>query len=121
VDLSTSNPTPFEILQTLKEEIRHYDASMLDRPSIVVANKLDLPEAKANFKEFRTLVGDSMPIMPVSAKFGLNLKDLLIQLRKVYESKSLKQEITVEKYEPVRSQQTRKQWRRQTQVQSNEN
>ncbi|CAL8070161.1 unnamed protein product [Orchesella dallaii] len=113
IDLSTENPTPFEVLETLKEEIRHYDALMLKRPSMIVANKLDLPESKANFNEFKTLVGDSMPIMPVSAKYGVNLKDLLLQLRKVYDSKQAKEEVKIiEKYEPVRSQQPRKQWRR---------
>ncbi|ODN05317.1 Mitochondrial ribosome-associated GTPase 2 [Orchesella cincta] len=122
IDLSTSNPTPFEILETLKEEIRHYDATMLNRPSMIVANKLDLPEAKANFQDFKSSVGDSMPIIPVSAKFGFNLKDLLIELRKIYDTKQAKEKtVAVEKYEPVRTQQQRKQWRRpppSTQTQS---
>lgn len=86
---------------------------MLQRPSLIVANKLDLPEAKANFKEFREAVGDSMAILPVSAKYGFNLKDLLLELRRVYDEKSVKKiDEVVEKYEPVRTQNVRKDWRK---------
>jgi len=54
-----------------------------------------------------------MSILPVSAKFGENLKDLLITLRSVFDEKSIKQEEEIiEKYEPIREQSERRQWRR---------
>lgn len=96
----------------LRDEIFHYNPELLKRPSFIVANKLDLPEAKTNFNAFKEAVGETMPILPVSAKFGLNLLELLIQLRQLYDEKSLKVEEQVEeRYDPVREKVERKSWR----------
>ncbi len=49
----------------------------------------------------------------MGSQFGFNLKDLLIELRRVYDEKSAKKiDEVVEKYEPVRTQHSRKDWRK---------
>jgi GTP-binding protein len=39
---------PFEDYKALRKEIRLYKQKLLDKPSLIVANKMDLPEAKNN-------------------------------------------------------------------------
>lgn len=46
---------PSEDYQCLQDEMHSYRQELLSRPSIVVANKMDLPEAAQNIKEFRRL------------------------------------------------------------------
>lgn len=51
VDASAEDP--LEDYQILCEELQMYNPDYLDRPHIVVLNKLDLPEAKARFEPLR--------------------------------------------------------------------
>ena len=46
-----------------------YDPSLLERPRIVVANKVDEPQAEANLKAFKRKVRKT-PVLPISAAFG---------------------------------------------------
>jgi GTP-binding protein len=48
---------PFEDLQSLKEELRLHRQELSERPTLVVANKMDLPEAAENLKEFKEKTG----------------------------------------------------------------
>ena len=44
---------PYEDYRNLREELKLYREDLLSRPSLVLANKMDLPESAANLKEFR--------------------------------------------------------------------
>ena len=71
------NPT--EDLQNLRREIDLYDPALSSRPWLIVANKMDLPDAKKNFRAMQ----DRFPrikIIPTSAAKGdgvAELKDTL--------------------------------------------
>lgn len=41
----------------LRDELRRHDPELIKRPSLVIANKLDLPEAAENLDTFRTATG----------------------------------------------------------------
>ncbi|MDR2577021.1 MAG: GTPase ObgE [Puniceicoccales bacterium] len=45
--------SPIDDLRILREELSHRDKSLLERPNIIAANKMDVPEARRNFLEFR--------------------------------------------------------------------
>ncbi|MEP6670941.1 MAG: GTPase ObgE [Chthoniobacter sp.] len=45
---------PLDDLRTLRKELDLYDPKLSERPWIVVANKMDLPEAKEKMKYFKT-------------------------------------------------------------------
>jgi GTP-binding protein len=64
----TEGRDPIDDYQILCDELRCYRADMLDRKFLVVANKMDLPEAKQNLTEFRKKTG-TKPI-PVSTVSG---------------------------------------------------
>lgn len=64
----TEGRSPVEDYGILCDELRHYRSDMLDRKTLVVANKMDLPEAKHHLAEFRKQTG--LKPIPVSAVTG---------------------------------------------------
>lgn len=44
---------PFDDYQKINAELATYDETLLDRPQIVVASKMDMPDAAANLAEFK--------------------------------------------------------------------
>lgn len=67
--------SPAEDLVHLREELRLYDPSLLSRESLVVANKIDLPEAAEHLAELRRLEPD-LEVFPVSALVGDGVVEL---------------------------------------------
>jgi len=53
---------------------------MAPRKTILVANKMDLPESSENLEVVRDLYGERFPIAPVSSESGLGLEDLKQQM-----------------------------------------
>src|ERR1700704_4371409 len=66
---------PIEDVQNLRREIDLYDPTLSQRPWFIVANKMDLPEAREHFKELRER-WQSIAIVPVSALTGEGIEDL---------------------------------------------
>jgi len=71
---------PVADYRTLRHELDQYRHELLMRPSVIVANKMDLPEAAENLAAFRKATR-TKPI-PVSALTGEGLADLREMLRK---------------------------------------
>lgn len=44
---------PYEDYLTINEELKQYNLRLTERPQIIVANKMDMPEAEENLEEFR--------------------------------------------------------------------
>jgi len=65
----TDNRAPWDDYRSLLQELELYDASLLDRPIHVVANKMDEPQAEANLKTFKRKVR-KVPVLPIAAAFG---------------------------------------------------
>jgi len=52
--IALSSPAdPFVQLQTLISELEHYNPTLTQRPSIVLANKMDLKEARSKLEDFK--------------------------------------------------------------------
>ncbi|AOM82472.1 GTPase ObgE [Salisediminibacterium beveridgei] len=58
---------PYEDYVTINEELKAYNLRLTERPQIVVANKMDLPNAEAHLELFREQVGEEVDIYPLSA------------------------------------------------------
>ncbi|KAJ9596093.1 hypothetical protein L9F63_012722, partial [Diploptera punctata] len=84
--LDMSENEPWTHLQTLQYEIQQFNPELLERPSVVVANKMDLPEAKDNLPLMKEHV--DLPVVAVSAKMGTNLTELLQVVRQMYDEAS---------------------------------
>ncbi len=70
---------PIEDFKIINNELKEYKMNLSKRPMIVVANKMDLPEAEENLKKFKKFYkGD---IIEISALTKSNLNELLYKIR----------------------------------------
>ena len=58
---------PYEDYCTINEELGQYQYRLLERPQIVVANKMDEENAEENLKAFKEKVGEDVKVFPISA------------------------------------------------------
>jgi len=72
----TGGRDPVEDFTAINRELALYSPELASRPQVVAANKMDLPEARANLDRLRAALPDC-EIFPVSAVTGEGL-DLLI-------------------------------------------
>ena len=80
----TEGRDPCEDFATLREELRLYDARLLDRPALLVANKIDEEGAEAHLVRLREAAAP-MLVLPVCAFFGEGLDAVAIELREMLE------------------------------------
>ncbi|KAK2851635.1 hypothetical protein Q5P01_007911 [Channa striata] len=81
LDLST--PEPWTQLQHLQYELDQYEPGLSQRPQAIVANKMDLPEARENLQTLRSHI--TQRVIPVSALTGQNTEELILHLRELYD------------------------------------
>ncbi|MCL1856379.1 MAG: GTPase ObgE [Kiritimatiellaeota bacterium] len=72
------NRKPWDDYATLRSELALHDPALLKRPSILIANKMDLPAAKENVKAFRAETR-KRPLL-FSAERGLGVEKLVQRL-----------------------------------------
>ncbi|WP_088825199.1 MULTISPECIES: GTPase ObgE [Listeria] len=75
VDMSgAEGREPYEDFVTINKELEDYNLRLLERPQIVVANKMDMPDAELNLQKFKEKLDEDIPVFPISAltKTGLN-------------------------------------------------
>jgi GTP-binding protein len=63
----TEGREPIADLQSLRKEIDLYDPTLSERPWVVLANKMDLPEAAENLKAFKRRFRKKIEVIPISA------------------------------------------------------
>ncbi|XP_040920284.1 mitochondrial ribosome-associated GTPase 2 [Toxotes jaculatrix] len=81
LDLST--PEPWTQLQHLRYELDQYEPGLSQRPQAIIANKMDLPEAREKLETLRSHV--TKRVIPVSALTGQNTEELILHLRELYD------------------------------------
>ncbi len=94
---------PYEDYMKINEELKQYDESLIERPQIVVANKMDMPGAEDNLKEFKSKLDPSIEVYPISALTKEGLRNLLFaiadKLEEIPKDFSLEEEEIVIEYE----------------------
>lgn len=84
--IDVSGPSPFDDLKTLQYELEAYRPGLTKRQSLIVANKADKAgTAKDNLALLQKQVKESIPIIPVSARYEKNVIKLTSILRKEVE------------------------------------
>ncbi len=73
----TEGRDPYEDFVQINQELKLYNQKLEDRPQVVAANKMDLPEAEENLIAFREKVGTNLPIYSISAATKQGIKELL--------------------------------------------
>lgn len=75
IDLSgREGPAPADVYFSLLRELEMFNPDLLARPRIVVANKMDLPEARERWPEFARRTGATP--LPISATTGEGVEKL---------------------------------------------
>ncbi|GGG02428.1 GTPase Obg [Paenibacillus albidus] len=90
VDMSGSEGRdPFEDWVLINDELKQYNANLIDRPQIVAANKMDMPESEENLVTFRERVAQIRPdleIMPISSLTRQGVQELLYRATDILDS-----------------------------------
>lgn len=74
----TEGREPSQDLETLRRELRAFEPALLDRPGLVAANKMDLPETSEHLPGLREAAARyGLEVVPVSAATGKGINQLL--------------------------------------------
>ncbi len=81
---------PYEDYKTINEELESYNLRLMERPQLIVANKMDMPESAENLAEFKKKLAADLPvgseipqIFEISALTQEGLQSLLAQTSEV--------------------------------------
>jgi GTP-binding protein len=80
---------PFEDWTKINEELMLYNIKLADRPQIVAANKMDMPESEENLIAFQKQVSEVNPeiaIMPISSLTKQGIQELLYRVADLLDS-----------------------------------
>lgn len=67
---------PVDVFAALRVELEAYEPLLLERPGLIVLNKLDLVEAATVAEAERRLAASGLPILSISTVTGAGLEDL---------------------------------------------
>lgn len=81
IDMSGSEGrVPYEDYMAINNELEQYNLRLMERPQIIVANKMDMPDAEENLKEFKTKIAEDILVFPISAVTKTGLRELLLAI-----------------------------------------
>ncbi|XP_053997282.1 mitochondrial ribosome-associated GTPase 2 isoform X2 [Hylaeus anthracinus] len=81
--LDLTSDEPWVDFETLMYEITQFNVKLNERSLLIAANKIDLPQAAENLEMLRQKM--DIPIIPISAKMGTNIANLLKEVRILYD------------------------------------
>lgn len=85
IDMSaTDGRNPYEDYKIINKELEDYNMRLLERPQVVVANKMDIPEAKENLDKFKKDLKENkegdIDIIEISSFTRTNIDNLLYKI-----------------------------------------
>ena len=90
IDMSaTDGRDPYEDYKIINQELAEYNMRLLERPQVVVANKMDIPVASDNLKEFKKQLendGEEVDIVEISAFTRSNIDNLLYKISDILDN-----------------------------------
>ena len=69
---------PYDDYVIINKELENFNSNLLAKPQIIIANKMDIPNARKNLEKFKEKV--KIPIFEISAIKGEGLDNVLIEL-----------------------------------------
>jgi GTP-binding protein len=75
---------PWDDYTKILSELELYDPTLLERPRLVVANKMDEPEAEENLKKFKRKIRKT-PVLPIAAAFDQGIEKFKQMIREAVE------------------------------------
>jgi GTPase len=77
---ATEGRDPYEDYLTINKELEEYNLRLTERPQVIVANKMDMPDAEENLQKFKERLEEDFPIFPISALSRKGLRELLFAI-----------------------------------------
>lgn len=86
VDMSgVEERNPYEDYKTIINELKEYDARLVSLPQIIVASKMDMPDAEGNLAIFKKEIEDDIAIFPISTLNQKGIRELLFRVADLVE------------------------------------
>jgi len=80
----TDNRMPWDDYKQLLKELELYDPTLVEKPRLVVANKMDEAVAEKNLKQFKTKIKKAK-VLPISAAFDQGIEKFKQTIRAAVE------------------------------------
>lgn len=81
LDMSASElRDPYEDYVLINKELEAFNEKLIKKPQIIIANKMDLPNAKEELKKFKEKLGEDIEIYEVSAATNTGLQRVVDRL-----------------------------------------
>jgi GTPase len=87
----TDGRAPWDDYKNLLRELELYDPDLLNRPRLVVGNKMDEPAAETNLKAFKRRIRKT-PVLPIAAAFDEGIEKFRQTIRAAVEAGSSAQQ-----------------------------
>ncbi|MBA9025717.1 MULTISPECIES: GTPase ObgE [Bacillaceae] len=68
---------PYEDYLTINKELQEYNLRLTERPQIIVASKMDMPDSEENLQIFKEKLTEDYPIFPISAVTREGIRELV--------------------------------------------
>lgn len=76
----TEGRDPYDDFVKINQELIEYDMKLTERPQIIAANKMDMPDASDNLEMFKEQLGEDIPVYEISALTKEGLRDILFAI-----------------------------------------
>lgn len=97
IDMSGYTNDPYKDYITINKELENFDESLIKKPQIIIANKMDMPDSKENLKKFKEKVDKE--IYEMSAINGEGINTILLKLADLLDETPKSQLYKDEKFE----------------------
>ncbi|HSH24136.1 MAG TPA: GTPase ObgE [Massilibacterium sp.] len=77
---------PYDDYVKINQELEQYNLRLLERPQVIVANKMDIPGSEENYERFKKKIGEDIPIFQVSAVSHQGIRELLFKIADLLET-----------------------------------
>ncbi len=72
------NENPLETIELIRNELKSYDEKLLERPTIIACNKMDIETSKEHFEKIKEVYEkQGIKVFPISAASNQGLEELL--------------------------------------------
>ncbi len=88
---------PYDDYVTINEELKNFNPKLLEKPQIIIANKMDIPGAEDNLKEFKKKV--DLEVFEISAALNQGLDSVVDALADMLDNIAKEPLYTEEKFE----------------------
>lgn len=97
IDMSGYTNDPYNDYITINKELENFDKKLLEKPQIIIANKMDMPDSKKNLEKFKQKVNKQ--IYEMSAISGEGISKILNVIADTLDNIPKKELYNSEKFE----------------------